>query len=192
LMVDEILDIVATELRIELTAARPGLLGTAVIAGHATDIVDISYWLTQAHQDWFSGTQAQNPEVAARLLVVEDSDFFRDLIGPMLNASGYHVTAVPTAVQALQLRDGGQMFDAIVSDIEMPEMDGFAFARAVRAGGPWREIPMIALSSRSSDADMNTAREVGFTDYVVKFDREALIESIRQCLAQPPAPALAA
>jgi len=192
LMVDEILDIVATELRIELGAARPGLLGTAVIAGHATDVVDISYWLTQAHQDWFSITKVEQAETTARLLVVEDSDFFRDLIGPMLNASGYHVTAVPTAVQALQLRDDGQTFDAIISDIEMPEMDGFAFARAVRAGGPWRTLPMIALSSRSSDADKNTARESGFTDYVVKFDREALIASIRQCLARPPAPALAA
>ena len=55
LMVDEIVDVVEDRLNIELSGARPGLLGTAVIAGHATDVIDTGYWLTQAWQDWFHG-----------------------------------------------------------------------------------------------------------------------------------------
>ena len=55
LMVDEIIDVVEDRLEIELSGARPGLLGTAVIAGHATDVIDTGYWLTQAWQDWFRG-----------------------------------------------------------------------------------------------------------------------------------------
>ena len=53
LVVDEIVDIVEDRLEIELSGARPGLLGTAVIAGKATDVIDTGYWLTQAWHDWF-------------------------------------------------------------------------------------------------------------------------------------------
>src|SRR5579872_2058561 len=55
LMVDEIVDVVEDRLNIELSGARPGVLGTGVINGHATDVIDTGYWLTQAWQDWFHG-----------------------------------------------------------------------------------------------------------------------------------------
>ncbi len=67
------------------------------------------------------------------------------------------------------------MFDVIVSDITMPDMDGLDFARAVRAGGLWARLPMIALSARTEPADIEAGRDAGFTDYVAKFQREALI-----------------
>ncbi len=135
LMVDEIIDVVEDRLDIELSGARPGLLGTAVIGGHATDVIDTGYWLTQAWQDWFHGAaQSDKRDKTRRVLVVEDSDFFRQLLVPILGAAGYHVTAVPSAAEALRLREAGAMFDVIVSDIEMPDMDGLDFARAVRAG----------------------------------------------------------
>ena len=119
------------------------------------------------------------------MLVVEDSDFFRQLVTPILGAAGYRVTAAPSAAEALRLREAGAMFDAIVSDIAMPDMDGLDFARAVRASGPWARLPMIALSARTEPADVEAGRDAGFTDYVAKFQREALIASLRQCLAEP-------
>ena len=79
------------------------------------------------------------------------------------------------------------MFDAIVSDIAMPDMDGLDFAHAVRAGGSWARLPMIALSARADPADIEAGRDAGFTDYVAKFQREALIASLHQCLAEPVA-----
>jgi two-component system chemotaxis sensor kinase CheA len=186
LMVDEIVDVVEDRLNIELSGARPGLLGSAVIAGHATDVIDTGYWLTQASQDWFHGSaQSADRENSRRVLVVEDSDFFRQLVTPILGAAGYRVTAAPSAAEALRLREAGAVFDAIVSDISMPDMDGLDFARAVRAGGSWATLPMIALSARSEPADIEAGRDAGFTDYVTKFQREALIASLRQCLAEP-------
>jgi two-component system chemotaxis sensor kinase CheA len=186
LMVDEIIDVVEDRLNIELSGARPGLLGSAVISGHATDVIDTGYWLTQAAQDWFHGSaQSADNNTSRRVLVVEDSDFFRQLVTPILGASGYRVTAVPSAAEALSLRESGTVFDAIVSDIVMPDMDGLDFARAVRAGGPWSRLPMIALSARTEPADVEAGRDAGFTDYVAKFQREALIASLRQCLAEP-------
>jgi two-component system, chemotaxis family, sensor kinase CheA len=186
LMVDEIVDVVEDRLSIELSGARPGLLGSAVIGGHATDVIDTGYWLTQASQDWFHGSaQSTDKEASRRVLVVEDSEFFRQLVTPILGASGYRVTAVPSAAEALRLREAGAVFDAIVSDIVMPDMDGLDFARAVRASGPWARLPMIALSARTEPADIEAGRDAGFTDYVAKFQREALIASLRQCLAEP-------
>ncbi len=102
LLVDEIIDVVEDHLNIELSGDRPGLLGTAVIAGRATDVIDIGYWLTQASQDWFrrSDRQAgQGGNFRAHILVVEDSDFFRQLLVPTLSAAGYRVTAVSTAAE---------------------------------------------------------------------------------------------
>ena len=182
LMVDAIVDIVQDELRMELGSQRPGLLGSAVVSGQAADVLDTSYWLTRAWCDWFGGNQGVAGK--QRLLVVEDSDFFRQLLVPMLSAAGYDVTAVSTAAEALALRDGGLKVDAIVSDIEMPEIDGLSFARRVRANGAWMELPMIALTGRSSAADAEAGRDAGFTDYVHKLEREALIRSLQQCLSQ--------
>ncbi|HET7880988.1 MAG TPA: chemotaxis protein CheW [Acetobacteraceae bacterium] len=185
LMVDEIVDVVEDRLNIELSGARPGLLGSAVIGGQATDVIDTGYWLTQAWQDWFHGAaQSSEHGKAARVLVVEDSDFFRQLVTPILGAAGYHVTAAPSAAEALRLREAGAMFDAIVSDIVMPDMDGLDFARAVRASGAWVRLPMIALSSRTEPGDIEAGRDAGFTDYVAKFERDALIASMRQCIAE--------
>jgi two-component system chemotaxis sensor kinase CheA len=186
LMVDEIVDVVQDRLNIELVASQPGLLGTAVIGGVATDVIDTTYWLTQAWQDWFVGQPAVR-RVSSNILIVDDSAFFRQLLVPTLAAAGYQVTAVDGPVAALRLRDAGQMFDAIVSDIEMPDMGGLGLVREVRKGGPWAHLPMIALSSRAAPADAEEGRAAGFTDYVAKFDRDALLASLQQCLAMPVA-----
>ena len=116
------------------------------------------------------------------MLVVEDSAFFRNLLVPSLTAAGFKVSATGSAAEALRMREAGTMFDAIVSDIEMPDMDGLAFARAVRSGGAWSDLPMIALSSYSDPAQVEAGRDAGFTDYVAKIQRDHIIESLRQCL----------
>jgi two-component system chemotaxis sensor kinase CheA len=186
LMVDEIIDVVEDSLHIELAGARPGLLGSAVIGGLATDVLDTGYWLMQAWEDWFRGVPRQGASAGQmHILLVDDSEFFRQLTVPMLGASGFRVTAVASATEALRLRDAGNKFDAIVSDIEMPGMDGIEFARAVRAEGPWKRLPLIAMTAHSDMENARIGREAGFTDYVAKFEREALVASLRASLAEP-------
>jgi two-component system chemotaxis sensor kinase CheA len=191
LVVDEIIDVVEEHLRMELTGDRPGLLGTAVIAGAATDVIDIGHYLTQAFGDWFRNqgnrqTGANGPGTRGpHVLVVEDSDFFRQMLVPTLAAAGYRVTAVGSAAEALRLREAGKMFAAIVSDVEMPDIDGIEFVRRLRAGGAWAGLPVLALSGRAEPADIARGRDAGFTDYVAKFDREALLGSLTQCLSHP-------
>ncbi len=185
LVVDEIIDVVEDHLRIELAGARDGLLGTAVVAGKATDVIDIGFYLTQAFQDWFEGAaRSAGPAARASVLIVDDSDFFRQMLVATLAAAGLQVTAAASAAQALKLRDAGRMFDAIVSDIDMPDMDGLGFVRTLRGGGAWAHLPVIALTGHAGPEAVARGREAGFTDYVAKFERDAVMVSLQQCLAQ--------
>ena len=184
LVVDEIIDIVEDIVKIELQSTDAGLVGSAVINGKATDIIDAGHFLTQGFSDWFgnaggdAGTTSNGTH--RRVLLVDDSPFFRNLMTPLLSVAGYEVTAVDSAQQALQMRDAGNDFDVIVSDIEMPEMSGFDFARSIKDEGRWQDVPMVALSSRATERDFEMGREVGFSDYVAKYDRDALLQTLAQ------------
>ncbi|MBB5693127.1 hybrid sensor histidine kinase/response regulator [Muricoccus pecuniae] len=181
LMVDEILDVVEEALNIESGPERPGYLGTAVISGRATEVIDCAWWLRQAGDDWF-GPQRNATGQRKRLLVVEDSAFFRNMLVPALGAAGFEVVATTTGAQALKLREAGELFDVIVSDIEMPELDGLGLARAVRDGGSWNRTPMVALTSHSDEEWVRRSAEAGFDRHVPKFDRDALLDALRGCL----------
>jgi len=186
LMVDEILDVVEEPLLIQPGSDRLGYLGSAVIAERVTDVIDTVYWLSHAGGDWFRGdrkSSASNQK--SRLLLIDDSPFFRHLVVPALSAAGFDVTAVESPAEALRLRDAGVEFEGLISDIEMPEMDGLSFARNVRAAGAWMRLPLVALSSRAEPEDVARGREAGFTDYVAKYDRDALLSSLRECLSSP-------
>ncbi|PWC97541.1 chemotaxis protein CheW [Azospirillum sp. TSO5] len=186
LIVDEIVDIVEEKLNVQLAAERPGLMGSAIIAGKATEVIDAGFFLTQAYKDWF-GSSAQEgfeEEKLQRVLLVDDSPFFRNLLTPLLSVAGYDVTAVENAGDALALCEAGEDFDVIVSDIEMPGMSGFDFAEAVRHGSRWQRVPMVALSSHASARDLDRGRIAGFNDYVAKFDRDALLFALQQTLTE--------
>jgi len=186
LMVDEILDVVEEPLVIQPGSDRLGYLGSAVIAERVTDVIDTVYWLSHAGGDWFRGDRKSSAsQKKPRLLLIDDSTFFRHLVVPALSAAGFDVTAVESPAEALRLRDAGVEFEALISDIEMPEMDGLSFARNVRASGGWMRLPLVALSSRAEPEDVARGREAGFTDYVAKYDRDALLSSLRECLSSP-------
>ena len=67
------------------------------------------------------------------VLLIDDSPFFRNMLTPVLQAAGYQVTAVGARPKRLPCSRTGHVFDVAVTDIEMPDMDGFQFAEAVRA-----------------------------------------------------------
>ncbi len=110
LLVDEIVDIVEDTLNIELGSERPGLVGSAIVAGKATDLVDAGYYLMQAYDDWF-GT-VNEPEFgqiarAKRVLLVDDSPFFRNLLTPLLSVAGYDVSSVELGRSRARSAGGG-------------------------------------------------------------------------------------
>lgn len=186
LVVDEIVDIVEDRLKVELSAGSTGIIGTAVIAGKATTIIDAGYYLPQAFGDWFGRNDKEFGTLDVhqpRILLVDDSPFFRNLLTPLLSVAGYEVIAVDGADRALALREQGNEFDAIISDIEMPGMSGFDFADAVRSDPRWAQVPLVALSSHATEKDFERGRQVGFNDYIAKFDRDALLQSLASTIA---------
>ena len=101
--------------------------------GQATEIVDVGHFLPLAYDDWFRARSVQVAPIArARCCWSTTSAFFRNMLTPVLKAAGYEVTAVPSAQEALTLLKNGQRFDVLVTDLDMPDMDGFALAEAVR------------------------------------------------------------
>jgi two-component system chemotaxis sensor kinase CheA len=182
LIVDEIVDIVEDHLNIEVASTKEGILGSAVVKGQATEIIDIAHYLPLAFDDWLHRKDANKtgPTEVRQLLFVDDSAFFRNMLLPVLRATGYDVTAVSSGAEALGLMKSGRRFDIVVSDIEMPEMSGFDFAVAVRADAYHQNVPIIALSSLTTEAALERGRQAGFDDYVAKFDRPGLIAALKE------------
>lgn len=123
--------------------------------------------------------RSENTPVSGHILLVDDSAFFCDLLTPLLRGAGYDVDIADDAQSALNMRDGGAIFDVIISDIEMPGMDGLDFARRVKAAdSAWRGIPLLALSAHATRHDEQRGRGAGFDDFITKFDRSGLLEKI--------------
>ncbi|HEX4890779.1 MAG TPA: chemotaxis protein CheW, partial [Alphaproteobacteria bacterium] len=183
LAVDSIVDIVEDSLKIELTSDITGVAGTAVIAGRATEIIDVSHYLVAAFPDWFEESRKSRVKRPRSVLLIDDSPFFRNMLAPVLGTAGYKVTAVENADQALALREGGALFDVIVSDIQMPGMSGFELASLIKADQRWQKTPIVAISAHGTPEDFERGRSVGFSDYVVKMDRGALLRSLSETLS---------
>src|SRR5262249_17485758 len=190
LVVDEIVDIVEERLRIELASQRPGVLGSAIIKGQATEVVDIAHYLPLAFEDWLAWAGGgRNHPSAARVLPVDDAPFFRNMLAPALRAAGYAVTPASSGREALALVEGGARFDIVVTDLDMPGMDGFDFTAAIRKDPRTAAVPVIGLSSLASPEAIERGRKVGLHDYVAKFDRSGLIAALKEQTAEVDAAA---
>jgi two-component system chemotaxis sensor kinase CheA len=180
LVVDEIVDIVEDRLNIEVVSERPGVIGSAVIRGQATEIIDVCHYLPLAFGDWLRRKERLTDSPARQLLFVDDSAFFRNMLTPVLRAAGYEVAAVSNGQEALALLKNGRHFDVLVTDIDMPGMDGFALTEAVRREPRLAGMPIIALSAYGSPESIERGRRVGFHDFVAKFDRQSLVAALKE------------
>ena len=185
LVVDEIIDIVEERLHIEVAGSQSGILGSAVIKGQATEVIDVGHFLPMAFADWFSRKEMRPSQSSQSVLLVDDSAFFRNMLAPVLKAAGYRVRVAPNAQEGLSALRSGQAFDVVLTDIEMPDMNGFEFAETIRADQHLNKMPIIALSSVVSPAAIERGRQAGFHDYVAKFDRPGLIAALKEQTAAP-------
>jgi two-component system, chemotaxis family, sensor kinase CheA len=184
LVVDEIIDIVEERLNIEVAGTDGGILGSAVIKGQATEVIDVGHFLPMAFADWFSRKEMRPSASSQSVLLVDDSAFFRNMLAPVLKAAGYRVRVAPNAREGLVALRSGQSFDVVLTDIEMPDMNGFEFAEMIRADAHLADMPIIALSSMASPAAIERGRLAGFHDYVAKFDRPGLIAALKEQTAE--------
>ena len=183
LVVDEIVDIVEHKLDIEVTGDRPDVLGYAVINGITTEIIDVGHFLPEAFEGWFRRrdlSASPSARGTRTILLVDDSAFFRDMLTPLIKASGYQVVAVGSAAEALAALKSDSQFDLVVTDLEMPDMDGFALTWAIKRVPSAAAVPVIGLAAMISPDTIERGRTVGLHRFVAKFDRSSLIAAIKE------------
>jgi two-component system chemotaxis sensor kinase CheA len=124
---------------------------------------------------------------ANRLLVAEDTPFFRTLIGNYFRSAGYEVTIANDGQQAWEiLCERPDAFDVVISDIQMPKVDGYELVKLIKADPAKRHLPVIALSALSKPAEIEKGMAAGFDEYEVKIDRGQLVKTVERLIARGP------
>jgi two-component system, chemotaxis family, sensor kinase CheA len=182
LVVDRIDDIVEEAMEITMRSQRPGYIGSAIIMGKATEILDLGHFMPTAHADWFERA-GQRSVLSRRILYAEDSAFFRNMAAPVLRGAGFDVTMAADGQEAFEILNGDPGFDLVLTDIEMPNMDGFTLAQNIQKTAALADIPVVALSAFTGPHSEQRAVEVGMARFVAKFDRDELLSAIEGTLA---------
>ena len=118
------------------------------------------------------------------VLTVDDSRTMRDMLNLALVEAGYRVTQAVDGLQGLEMLQGEETPHVIVTDLNMPKLDGFGFIEAVRKDARFRAIPILVLTTESDGEKKNRARQAGATGWIVKpFDSLKLVEAIRRVAA---------
>ena len=180
LVVDEIVDIVEERLDVEISADRSDLIGSAVLRGRATEIINIAHFLPLAYDDWARGPKKADKR-GSTLLLVDDSAFFRDMLTPVLKAAGYNVVTAASADEAVATLLSNGRVDVVVCDLEMPGRNGFDLVGAMRrVEGRVASLPVVALTGTIGPEAIERARALGIADLVAKFDRSGLIAALSE------------
>ena len=126
--------------------------------------------------------QIMSDEHKARVLIVEDDEALLEAISDILEGAGYEVVRATNGAEGLR-KLAEQKPDVVVSDIVMPEMDGYEFLRATRQLSHGVTIPFLFLTARTAKADVRLAKQIGVEDFLTKpFEPEDLIVAIENAL----------
>ncbi|HET6866333.1 MAG TPA: response regulator [Solirubrobacteraceae bacterium] len=121
---------------------------------------------------------------APTILVADDEEDLRELVTYRLSRSGYQVIGAGDGQEALELA-AARTPDLMVLDVMMPKLDGYELTRRVRAEAALRSIPVILLTARSQESDIDRGFEVGADDYLKKpFNPDELVARVRAVLGR--------
>lgn len=166
LAVDAIVDIIHEPLKVQLADSTPGVMGTAVLRGKATEVIELGYHLEMATDSWSFGAAAAQRSV----LLVEANPFFRNMMTPLLQAAGYRVTGVDNAKAASAQMEAGGQFDVVLADIDDAAMRA-ELAETLRNSPAGDSIARLGLTKTD-------ARDPAFGDAVRKTDRAGLLAAL--------------
>jgi len=186
ILCSQLIDVVNVPLSLnEETYTSDGILGTAHVLNHMTIFPDIYRLIEIVDPSINKSLTCQLPETTPchsyKILLVEDTPFFRRLVKSFLESNQYLVNTAENGVKAIELLEKEQ-YDLLVSDIEMPEMDGWALLKYIRNDERFRALPAIALTSLDSPEDRAMGKRVGFDRYEIKLDRQKLLISVNELL----------
>lgn len=163
-----------------VTFKEPGVVGSIVLEEHTVRMVDLFELAELSHPEWFEGDEEVCEDYSPLILLAEDSTFFLHQVQKMFEDKGYRVEPCEDGQIAWdKLESGEYNFDVLVTDIEMPNMNGFELCRNVKDSAKHKSLPVIALTSLAAQSDLQQGIDVGIDDYQIKMDREKLLASLR-------------
>ena len=188
-VVNEVLseqEVLVKSLGRQLPRVRNIAAATVLGSGKAVPILNVSDLLKSAQQVSIPrpiSTTAKESESSQEknVLVVEDSITARSLLKGILEVAGYKVTTAVDGIDGFTQLRGGE-FDIVVSDVEMPRMDGFDLTARIRSDKKLSELPVVLVTALESSADRERGIDVGANAYIVKrsFEQSNLLEIIRR------------
>lgn len=189
LIIDELLD----ERDLVIKQLPEHLRFNALISGMVTighnelvSLIHVPYVLDiarKARQPVNRRAQADQEKPKKRILVVDDSLNTREIERDVLEAWGYHVTLAEHGQEGLD-KALAEQFDAVLTDVEMPIMDGFTLTARLREHERYQTCPIIIITSREKESDRRRGIEVGADAYIVKgsFDQNSLVDTLKVLL----------
>ena len=191
ILVSRIIDTDTLAIELQQAAGKePGVLGTALIRNRLSLFLDVQ----KIREEVFGinpllSDPQENPSVPApagrSVLLIDDTPFFREVVKRYLEADGIEITTAVDGLDGLQKLAEGN-FDLIVCDIEMPNLDGWGFAREARERGC--QLPLLALTSLSRSEHEARALAGGFSEFQEKLDHDHLLRAVRRLLRRTASP----
>ncbi|WP_026191523.1 hybrid sensor histidine kinase/response regulator [Methylosinus sp. LW4] len=178
LLTEEIIDVTDEILDLQRESDSAHILGSIQLGGEVVEFLDATYFMRIA----CPAAVARGVNKRHRILLVDDKAFFRDMLAPILGSAGYDVTTAASAPEALSFLRKGLSVEAVVTDTDMPEMDGYNFARALHALPGLADLPVVALAAQAAPSVLAAAEACGIAAVAGKFDRRALIECVGRLL----------
>jgi two-component system chemotaxis sensor kinase CheA len=180
LAVDAIVDIVDEVLDVELLAMLDqGVVGSAIIRGRATEILDLAHYLPKGDPNWLRASRRDHAASPAHVLMIEPSDFLRDMLAPVLKASGLKVTlAADFAGARHHLAAGG--ISAVLIDLDRDIEGAFAFAAELRAGEGGENLRSLGMTTFVTPELYARAAQARMDEIVAKFDRRTLLSELTE------------
>lgn len=170
----------------------PGVLGSLIVEGHTIRFLDVFDLGNTQHAVGRAAIshdplRAANGETSlrkkTRILYAEDSTFFRNKVTRFMETEGWEVIPCEDGEIAWnKLQEPSLELDLVITDIEMPNLNGFQLTERIRASQRWGSIPIIAVTSLASDADRAHGIAAGVTEYMVKLNREQLLAAVTKVL----------
>ena len=115
-----------------------------------------------------------------RILVVDDSAAVRQSVAYVLDQAGYEIVQAGDGAEALTKLDGST-FDLVVTEVNMPNMDGIELTKKIRETADYKFTPIVVLTTESQSSKMNAGKEAGATGWIVKpFNSDKLLQVVKR------------